>query len=57
MINKIILYLSQIQLLLIITLITNHMSRGLNWLPLSILIFPSIALVITTYNYIKRGKK
>ena len=54
MINKIILYLSQIQLLLIITLITNHMSRGFNWIPLAILVFPSICLVITTYNHYKK---
>ena len=54
MINKIILYLSQIQLLLIITLITNHFARGLNWIPLVILVFPSIGLAITTYNHYKK---
>ena len=30
------------------TLIINHMSRGLNWMPLTIMLLPLIGLIITT---------
>ncbi len=42
---KILRVLTWIQFFGLLMLITNHLLRGLNWLPLCILILPSFALV------------
>ena len=42
---KIIKYLTRIGFVLLVMLIINHALRGLNWLPLTILLIPSYLML------------
>ena len=43
---KIIKYTSRLMLVLLLMLIVNHWFRGLNWLPLTILLIPVYGMVV-----------
>ena len=43
---KIIKYLTRIGFVLLVMLIANHALRGLNWLPLTILLIPAYGMLI-----------
>ena len=44
--DKTIRVLIWIQFLLIVFLILNHMMRGLDWIPISFLLIPSISMLL-----------
>ena len=43
---KIIKYLTRIAFVLLVMLIANHFLRGLNWLPLCILLIPAYGMLV-----------
>ena len=47
---KIIKYLTRIAFVLLVMLIANHALRGLNWLPLCILLLPAYLMLYFTEN-------
>ena len=47
---KIIKYTSRLMLVLLLMLIVNHWFRGLNWLPLTILLIPVYGMVVFGEN-------
>ena len=47
---KIIKYISILIMLLVIGLILNHALRGLNWLPLTLLLIPAYGMLIFGEN-------
>ena len=47
---KIIKYLSRLMFVLVVVLIVNHWFRGLNWLPLTLLLIPAYGMLLFGEN-------
>ena len=47
---KIIKYLSRLMFVLVVVLIANHWFRGLNWLPLTVLLLPAYGMLLFAEN-------